>query len=577
VSAFSWLERLAKRPRAAILLVALLAWLPGIVMLPPLDRDESRFAEASRQMVETGDFIDIRFADAPRYNKPAGIYWLQAGAAALVGPAMRGRIWVYRLPSLVGGLLSLLFLYEIARGIAPPATAFIASLLLGTSFLLTAESDIATTDAALLAATLAAEGVMLRVYLAAREPARTAPPLAAILAGWIGIGAGVLLKGPVILAVVGATAGALSLWDRDAKWLAGTKPLLGTLLAMALVAPWAIAIGVVSHGAFYHQSLGHDFASKIVGAEESHGAPPGYYLALANIAFWPSTLFLIPAVAVAIARRGDPAMRYLLCWSGAVWVLFELVPTKLPHYILPAWPPLALMAALWATRPQTRGERRWERGFRYLACVQFGLVAAALAAVCVFLPGRLGGAFGWPLLAGAAIGVAAAGAAVVAMLRRRVTAATLLAICSALAFYFLLAFGVVPQLQALWLSPRAAALVAANRRAHDPPVALAGYVEPSLVFLLGSDTRIEPAAAAATQRGLALVESRGAPAFIAALKSSGGSASARGTISGLDYSPGRRQTITLYRVAAPSSRDRGRLALKAVRARRRRSRGVFPA
>ena len=53
-----------------------------------MDRDESRFAEASRQMVETGNFVDIRFASTARYNKPAGIYWLQAASAELVGPQL---------------------------------------------------------------------------------------------------------------------------------------------------------------------------------------------------------------------------------------------------------------------------------------------------------------------------------------------------------------------------------------------------------------------------------------------------------------------------------------------------------
>src|SRR5262249_47361626 len=159
-----------------------------------------------------------------------------------------------------------------------------------------------------------------------------------VLGGWAAVGAGILIKGPVILIVVIATASALSLWDRDWRWLAGTKPLVGAFLALALVAPWASAIAIASHGPFYQQSLGHDFAAKIFGGEESHGAPPGYYVVLASLTFWPATLLLIPAIGFAIARRTEPTTRFLLAWSGVVWVLFELVPTKLPHYILPAYP-----------------------------------------------------------------------------------------------------------------------------------------------------------------------------------------------------------------------------------------------
>ena len=59
-------------------LVALAAALPGLIAMPVLDRDEARFAEATAQMLETGDFVSINFQDAPRYKKPVGIHWLQA-------------------------------------------------------------------------------------------------------------------------------------------------------------------------------------------------------------------------------------------------------------------------------------------------------------------------------------------------------------------------------------------------------------------------------------------------------------------------------------------------------------------
>ncbi|MGH6876065.1 MAG: ArnT family glycosyltransferase, partial [Rhizomicrobium sp.] len=220
-----WLNRLKRGPVAAVLLVVLAGWIPALAMLPPLDRDESRFAVASRQMVETGNYVDIRFATGPRYNKPAGIYWLQAASAQIWGRALRGQIWVYRLPSLFGGFLSLLFLYGIARSTAPPGTALLAALLLGTTLLVTAESDIATTDAALLATVVAAQGALMRVYLAARG--RASPSLALVLGGWAAMAIGILLKGPVILGVLGVTALALSVWDRDWRWLGGTRPVWG--------------------------------------------------------------------------------------------------------------------------------------------------------------------------------------------------------------------------------------------------------------------------------------------------------------------------------------------------------------
>src|SRR5689334_24684396 len=105
----AWLTRLAKRPFALLALLGLLLWLPGVLSLPALDRDESRFAQSSRQMVESGDVVDIRFGHVPRNKKPVGIYWLQAASTrvAELFPGNRGhdeRIWTYRLPSLLGAI-----------------------------------------------------------------------------------------------------------------------------------------------------------------------------------------------------------------------------------------------------------------------------------------------------------------------------------------------------------------------------------------------------------------------------------------------------------------------------------------
>src|SRR5437879_7793244 len=96
------------RAVAFLLLCGLLLFLPGFFNIPPIDRDEARFAQATKQMVETGDYVDIRFQEEVRYKKPVGIYWMQAAAvqaaSALGLPRAQLRIWVYRVPSLIGAL-----------------------------------------------------------------------------------------------------------------------------------------------------------------------------------------------------------------------------------------------------------------------------------------------------------------------------------------------------------------------------------------------------------------------------------------------------------------------------------------
>jgi 4-amino-4-deoxy-L-arabinose transferase-like glycosyltransferase len=550
------LETLARRPFPVLLLLCLIAWLPGFFTLPPLDRDESRFAQASKQMIETGDLVDIRYSTGFRYNKPVGIYWLQSVATKIAGRPPYNRIWTYRLPSLLGGLIAIFFVYWCGRAFALPPTALLAAALMAMTLLVNAETRIATTDAVQFAAIVGAESALIRFYLAAREN-RAPPGYPLAIAGWAAIGIGILIKGPVIVAVLALTIIPLSLWDREWKWLRATRPLAGVAVVLLIVLPWMIAIAYASHGAFYQQSLGHDFAAKVMAGQESHGAPPGYYLVLVSLTLWPATLFLLPGIRFGILKRKMPAIRFLMVWAAANWIVFEFVPTKLPHYILPVYPALVLLGALWATGP--KDETFWGRRLRYFAALQFLVALVALAAAPIILPQKFGDGGTQLLVAGACIGAAVGAAAIVFFLRSSNVTASAFAMASAIVLFATLAAGAAPHLEQIWMSPRAADLVAQARQPGDQATVLAGYVEPSLVFLLGTDTLIdngETAAADAARRGnLALVEDHERGSFLGGLTRLHASAQATGELSGFDYSRGKNEHLTLYRVtptATPS-------------------------
>jgi 4-amino-4-deoxy-L-arabinose transferase-like glycosyltransferase len=546
------LDRLARWPYAVLLLLCLLAWLPGFFTLPPMDRDESRFAQASKQMIETGDPVDIRYSTGFRYNKPVGIYWLQSAATKIAGSPPYNRIWTYRLPSLLGGLIAIFFVYWCGLAFASPPTALLGAALMAVALLLNVETRIATTDAVLLATIVAAESVLIRFYLAARAT-RAPPGLWLALAGWVAIGIGILIKGPVIAAVLALTIVPLSFWDRDWKWLRATRPLAGIALVLLIVLPWMIAIAVASHGAFYQQSLGHDFAAKVMGGQETHGAPPGYYLALVSVTLWPATLFLLPGVRFAVLNRTLPAIRFLIVWAGANWIVFEAIPTKLPHYILPIYPALALLGALWAMG--SSDDTKWGRRFRYLAALQFLVALVAFVAAPIILPQKFGDGGTVLLVVGPCVGAATGLAAIVFFLRRANIAAAAFAMASAIVLFATLAEGTAPHLEQIWMSPRADDLIAQAKRPGDPPVTLAGYVEPSLVFLLGTDTRIDngetAAEAAASRGGLVLVEDHERANFLRHLAQLKGDPRQVGELSGLDYSRGKQEHLTLYRVSRP--------------------------
>jgi 4-amino-4-deoxy-L-arabinose transferase-like glycosyltransferase len=548
-----FLAVLAKRPYAVLALLGLLLWLPGILSLPPLDRDESRFAQSSRQMVESGDLIDIRFGHVPRYKKPIGIYWLQSASTAVLGMGSDHRIWTYRVPSLLGGIAAAWLTVWCALALAGADVALVAGLLMLTSVLLTAEATIATTDAVLLACVLGVQGVLLRVYRAVREPEAPQPSSRLIWLGWIACAAGILVKFPVVPGVAAITVIGLVAWDRDWRWLVRLKPVRGFLLTLLLVLPWLVAITIQSRGAFLEQSLGNDFAAKIAGGQESHGMWPGYYLLLSAATFWPAILFIAPGIVMGIARRGEPAIRFLLVWAGAWWLLVEAVPTKLPHYVLSAYPALAILGALFVLTPPEGVRPIWMNVARWIAAIQFVIGAGLLAAGPVVLPRWFGSGDAWWLMALAALGIGLAIAALLFSLRRAHGWAVMLSVLAMLVIVPTLTAATAPRLSRIWVSRNLASMVAANTQPGDPPPALAGYEEPSLVFALGADVVLTDGAGAAdagaTAGGLALVEDQEKGGFLARLAELQADATPVGALDGFNYSRGRQVHITLYRTA----------------------------
>ena len=158
------------------------------------------------------------------------------------------------------------------------------------------------------------------------------------------MGVGILIKGPIVPMVVGLAAVVLAVVERNVRWLGRLRPWPGILIALAIALPWLIAIMISSHGAFLTQSLGNDMAAKLSGGQESHGAPPGAYLAMFPVTFWPGSLFALLALPWVWRNRRDRGVIFCLAWIVPSWLVFEAVPTKLPHYVLPLYPAIALLA-----------------------------------------------------------------------------------------------------------------------------------------------------------------------------------------------------------------------------------------
>ena len=540
-----------RRPWLLLLLLSLALYLPGLASLPPVDRDEARYIQATRQMLETGDFLRIRYQDEARNKKPAGVYWLQAAAVAAFSKAGATTVWPYRLVSLLGATVAVLLAFLFGQQIFDRRTALVGAGLLAGCLDLVFEAHVATTDALLLATAVAAQGALAVCYLSSRRSERFGPGLAALF--WIAQALSILVKGPVVPAISLLSILTLVLADRRGAWLKGLRPLWGVPLLLALVLPWLISIEIATQGQFLNEAVGHDLLGKVAGAQEAHGAPPGYYLALLPVTFWPGTLFLGFGAVWAWRNRRLPAARFLLAWAVPFWIVLEAVPTKLPHYVVPLYPALALLAAKGLIAAAEEGmvvPRRW---IAWAPVGLWALVAVALAGVLVGLPLELGRRASF----GAAVAAAAVLAALWHLVRHERARASLGSAGVALLVGLLVmapAFALVlPRLDAIWLSRSAAALVATERLPGERIVST-GYSEPSLVFLLGTDTGlVAPAAAAADlidgKAKLALVADRQGPDFAAALKAAGGAVRPFGAVRGFDYSNGRWITLRLYRLA----------------------------
>lgn len=530
-------------PRVLLVAFCLLSWLPGWFSLPPGDRDESRFAQASKQMLDSGDYVDIRNGAEARNRKPIGIYWLQlpgAAAARAIGIGHNNPIWPYRLPSLAGGLLAVLAVHGMGRRLFGAEPALLAAAMLAGSTLLTVETHIAKTDAALLGATTLAMLLLAEVYLTGR--------LSAMRAGvfWLAVGAGVLIKGPITPMVAGLTVVTLVVVDRRAAWLRQLRPAWGVPLALVVVVPWFVAIGLATHGAFFREAVGGDLGNKLAGGDDAHGAPPGFHLLLLSLTLFPVGWAVLQSLPSAWAARREPATRLLLAWAGPAWLVFEAVPTKLPHYPLPLMPALCLLAARWLLDPARRPAPRWlawlSLGLFLLAAAAFGLGPAALPLV-------VGGAWwlGLPALAAAGL---LAWLVLRAWRRDAPVRAACLGLAAAVPLYAAVLGLDLPHLTPLWIAPRVAAALAA----HGPATgfAAAGYAEPSLMFLCGTDTRMLGGGAqaadflAAARGRVVAVEARQSAAFAAQAAALELAPRAFAEVDGFNYSNGRRVRLTLY-------------------------------
>ena len=541
-------ERSHARLCFVLVLLSLVCFLPGFLSLQPMDRDEPRYAQASKQMLETGDFVDIRFQDEARHKKPVGIYWMQSASVAIGGalgvPEAHSVIALYRLPSLFGAVATVLLTYWAALAFFARRGAFLVAALMAASVILMVEARLAKTDAMLAACSVAVMGGLARAYLSRGAGVL---PRRALLIFWTGFALGVLIKGPLVLMFAGLAAAVLSYRERSARWLMILKPLQGALLTLLVALPWFVAIAVKTGGAFYSEAVGHDMLGKVGAAQKYHWAPPGFYLVSFFATFWPGAILAAIAVPFAWSHRREDPVAFALAWIVPSWLVFEAVPTKLPHYTMPLFPAVAILTIMAVSRHFVGPHRPAAKP----ATVLIPFIPLGLAVGLSVVNWSFDGVLPYRALPALAL----SGLAALYAWRLFVTNRMVGCLWAGLVSAALLSVGVFGfaqlDLRSLKISPRLA------EAARDLPhagksVATLGYREPSLVFLVGTglemlDTGEE--ASAFLKRsgcGVVFVDSRHEGRFRAENERLGQAPGLSTRVSGFNINSGRRVDIGVY-------------------------------
>ena len=326
------------------------------------DRDEPRFAGAAVEMVRSGQYLYPTFNGEVRPQKPVFVYWLMALTVRLLGPSeLAVRCW-----SAFAIGLSALFTYGIGRRLRSPRAGIVAMIVLATSPLVMIEGLAATTDAVLLAATTGAVAAFVRLW--------TSPPSWRSLAALtLALAIAQLTKGPVGLVVPLAIM--LGTWWMAGDAIAHRRQVVRAVAAAAgasvvLFAAWAIPANLATGWLFLTEGLGRETVTRALQPADGHGVPAvlvvPYYVLVIVVGFSPWTAFLPRAAAAVFSAQRSPrpgdgrnaARALLLSWILVPLALFTAAATKLPHYVLPIWPALALAVAVTVDRAEDEDGRR---------------------------------------------------------------------------------------------------------------------------------------------------------------------------------------------------------------------------
>jgi 4-amino-4-deoxy-L-arabinose transferase-like glycosyltransferase len=410
-----WRNTLAVAAIAAVMFVAAL----GSTRL--WDEDEPKNAACGQEMLSRGDWIVPTFNGQLRTDKPILLYWCMLAVYNVFGVSEL----TARLPSALAGVGTVVLTYHLGRLLFNKRSSFIASCLLACALNFAVLARAATPDS-LLIFCITASLTSFVAGVAARRgghfsgatagQVRNCTPITEVklpaltcLGMYVAMGFAVLAKGPIgVVMPLGITGSYLLLGDgtialgSEGGWLRrwttyfakcfsprnvfGVARALrigwGLPLAAVIAVPWYVAVAVQTHGEWVRGFIGNHNVGRFLHPMENHHGLPVYYLVAILIGFFPGSVFLPVALWSSAKDVQDGGSRrssaaFILCWICCYLGFFTLAATKLPNYVVPCYPALALVTGAWLSAVTTRATNRdWRLIAGYATLGIVGVAAA---------------------------------------------------------------------------------------------------------------------------------------------------------------------------------------------------------
>ncbi len=409
------------RTRVAVTLVFVffVAWFCNLDYRSLVRPDEGRYAEIAREMAVTGDWTTPRLNGIKYFEKPPLQYWMTAAAYKAFGE----HEWTARLWSALTGFAGVLMVGFAGARLFGQRAGFYAAIVLASSLLYAVIGHTNTLD---MGVTFCLTLGLLGFLLAQRGAARTRETRLWMLLAWAAMGLGFLSKGLIGLALPGAAMVAYALVHRNASFLKRLEPVPGIAIMLAIALPWIVEVSI-ANPEFAHFFFIHEHFQRFLTQVHHRTAPWWYFIPILFAGMLPWTAMLGQALITAWKR--DPgggsfrSRRFLLLYAAVIFLFFSASQSKLPSYILPIFPALALLMGEWLTRVRGR-----TLAWLILPVAVFALAGAIASPFVVNydsekIPVALFALFGKWILAGALALLAASGLAMFFARRERIEAA----------------------------------------------------------------------------------------------------------------------------------------------------------